>query len=420
MTDSGEDIQTAQGSADNGPHRTGTAPDWEATAKIIRASSAARLAETRGGRKRRRVGIVHMVMMAGVAVLLLGALAGAFSRLLLPMMKNWKRDQEMAVAAKEHGLAESGEDVGMPAEKISRDASTAPRAVGKTPDPLMEHAGTPARPRLETPTDAAPHEADKPLQLVPDRQSSSAPTPRELAALQAIAPAGAPPRPWAAIVVTEVGGNPALARTIVETLPGTVAIGVSPLGKASRDLAEMSRDKGHEVWAGVPMQPLSYPRNDPGPHTIKLDASQEQNASNLAWALAQTPGAVGAYNIMGSAVTRDEAVMTGVLRQLKAGNLLFLDARAAVDTVSRDLGEKLDLPVAVNDRYIQATPSVADIAVLATQARQRGFAIAFVEASPRTVKTVQALIAGFEAEGISLVPPSIIARYSHKRAVAAR
>ena len=168
------------------------------------------------------------------------------------------------------------------------------------------------------------------------------------------------------------------------------------------------------------MQPLSYPRNDPGPHTIKLDASTEQNAANLAWALAQAPGAVGAYNIMGSAVTRDEAVMTGVRRQLKAGDLMFLDARAAVDTVSRDLGQTLGMPVAVNDRYIESAPSVADIAVLSTQSRQRGYATVFVEASPRAVKTVQALIAGFEAEGINLVPPSIIARHAQQRTVAAR
>lgn len=419
MTKTGEDTQSGQGSADSRPRRDRPAPDWDATARIIRASSAARLAETRGGRRRNRVSAVHMIMMAGVAILLLGALAGAFSRLLLPMAKNWKRDQEMAVAAREHGLAESGEDVGMPAEQKRHAASAVPGAVGKTPDPLMEHLGTPARPSLETPAGTTPTEAGKPPQLVPDQQSS-VPSPQQLAALQAIAPAGAPPRPWAAIVVTEVGGNPALARTIVETLPDTVAIGVAPLGKASRDIAATARNQGHEVWAGVPMQPLSYPRNNPGPHAITLDASPEQNAGNLAWALAQTPGAVGAYNIMGSAVTRDEAVMSGVLRQLKAGNLLFLDARAAPDTVSRDLGAQLGLPVAINDRYIQTTPTDADIAVLARQARQRGYAIVFVEASPRAVKTVQALIAGFEAEGINLVPPSIIARFTQQRTVAAR
>ncbi len=418
MTDTGEDIQTGQGATDSGPPRPAAATDWEATARIIRASSAARLAETRGGRRRGRVSVLHMVMMAGVAVLLLSALAGAFSRVLLPMMKNWKRDQEMAVAAREQGLAESGEDVGMPAEQKRRAAAAARAAAGKTPDPLMEQSGTSPRARLETPADAAPKGEDKPLQLVPERQSSL--TQQQLAALQDIAPAGAPPRPWAAIVVTEVGGNPALAKAIVETLPSTVAIGIAPLGKASRELATAARGKGHEVWAGVPMQPLSYPRNDPGPHTIKLDASTEQNAANLAWALAQAPGAVGAYNIMGSAVTRDEAVMTGVLRQLKAGDLMFLDARAAVDTVSRDLGQTLGMPVAVNDRYIESTPSVADIAVLSTQSRQRGYATVFVEASPRAVKTVQALIAGFEAEGINLVPPSIIARHAQQRTVAAR
>ncbi|QCI79281.1 hypothetical protein E6W36_06055 [Hankyongella ginsenosidimutans] len=133
MTDTGEDIQTGQGATDSGPPRPAAATDWEATARIIRASSAARLAETRGGRRRGRVSVLHMVMMAGVAVLLLSALAGAFSRVLLPMMKNWKRDQEMAVAAREQGLAESGEDVGMPAEQKRRAAAAARAAAGKTP-----------------------------------------------------------------------------------------------------------------------------------------------------------------------------------------------------------------------------------------------------------------------------------------------
>ncbi len=418
MTSADQDIQTERGRNDDG--RSSPAPDWEAAAKIILSSGAARLAETRGGRRRNRVGLIQMVMMAGVAVLLLSAMAGAFSRILQPMMKNWKRDQEMAVAAKEKGLAESGEDVGMPADRPPGKAPPQHDNARAKSDPLMEQSGTPAQTRQETPTNAAPADAGTPLRLVPDQQSQTNLAPEQMAALQAVAPAGAPPRPWAAIVVTEVGGNAALGKSIIAALPMSVAIGIAPGGKGSREMAAAAVRKGHEVWAGIPMQPLSYPRNDPGPHTIRLQVSPDENAENLSWALAQAPGAVGAYNIMGSAVTRDTVVMTQVLRHLKGSSLMFLDARAAADTVSKDLGERLDVPVASNDRYIEATPSVADISILATQARQRGYTIAFVEASPRAVKTVQTLVAGLEAEGVNLVSPSMIARYTHPRAVAAR
>lgn len=62
---------------------------------------------------------------------------------------------------------------------------------------------------------------------------------------------------------------------------------------------EEARAAGHEVLLEVPMEPIGYPANDPGPRPLLTSLSAEANAKRIADVLPLAEMAVGLTNHMG-------------------------------------------------------------------------------------------------------------------------
>lgn len=217
--------------------------------------------------------------------------------------------------------------------------------------------------------------------------------------------------PGVAIVLTEVGEDERVTPAMLSRLPPAIGIAVTPNARHSAAYAAAALAAGHQLWAGIPMQPTRYPAVTPGPRLLLLTASAEENRATVLWALDRVPGAIGAYNIMGSAITADPETLGQVIDILKERRLLFLDTRSTGATVSARLGAAAGLNVTLSDRFLDETPAPAaiDSALddLAALARRRGRALGVMHADPASLARLEKWLPTLETHHVSLVQASV-------------
>jgi len=223
------------------------------------------------------------------------------------------------------------------------------------------------------------------------------------------APAAVPEGPKIVLLLADAGASPALTRRAIEQLPPEVAFGFNPYPKDLPALVTAARERGHEIWLGIPMEPLRYPQVDPGPQALLLNATPERNLKRLDWALERVEGEVGLYSIMGSAFTTREAALSPVFAAVAEKGLPFIDSRASGKTQSRQIAQKIGLPLLVNDSFVgspvTAQAIAEQLATLERLAKSRGVAVGVIEPSGLVLERLADWLPQLEGKGISLVPP---------------
>ncbi len=216
--------------------------------------------------------------------------------------------------------------------------------------------------------------------------------------------------PRIAIVLTDVGDDPAQARAAIATLPPEIGLAFTPYPDVGA-LVRAAKAEGHEVLAGLPMQPKAWPRVSPGRNTLLVGAAPEENLRRLDWALARVGGATGVTGIMGSAFTESEAALGPVLDAVGARGLAYLDARASARSVGVATAREAGVRAAANDRFLDESGSIAShLEALEAQAKREGAAIGYARPLPATIAALQAWTATLDGKGMRLVPPSSLAR----------
>lgn len=221
-------------------------------------------------------------------------------------------------------------------------------------------------------------------------------------------------RPRIAIVITDLGLSEAATETAIQQLPGSVTLSFSPYAKGLDQWANLARAAGHELLLDLPMEPLDYPEQDPGPYTLLTSLDPQQNLFKMQWLLSRATGYVGVTNHMGSRFTTSGPDLKPVLEQIKARGLLFLDSHSSEQSIAAKLAKDTGMAWAINNRFIDATASrdaidneLADVQKIA---KKSGYAVAMGSAYPVTIERVAAWIPKAEAAGFAIAPVSAIAK----------
>ena len=263
---------------------------------------------------------------------------------------------------------------------------------------------------------SAPVEPALPVAAAPPDPEPAAATPVAVEPATASPPAAPAPfapdfkGPRIAIVLTDVGDDPAQARAAIATLPPEIGLAFTPYPDVGA-LVRAAKAEGHEVLAGLPMQPKAWPRVSPGRNTLLVGAAPEENLRRLDWALARVGGATGVTGIMGSAFTESEAALGPVLDAVGVRGLAYLDARASARSVGVATAREAGVRAAANDRFLDESGSIAShLEALEAQAKREGAAIGYARPLPATIAALQAWTATLDGKGMRLVPPSSLAR----------
>ena len=214
--------------------------------------------------------------------------------------------------------------------------------------------------------------------------------------------------PVVAIVIGGLGVGAAKTADAIMKLPSAVTLAFTPYGADPGKLAERARAQQHEILLQVPMEPLDYPDNDPGPQTLLTTLAPEQNLDRLYWHLSRLQGYAGIANLMGARFVVNDGAMQSVMREAAKRGLGYLDDGSTVRSVAPALAAAQAVPFAKADLAIDQVPTAAEIdralAKLEGMARERGVAIGTASALPVSIDRIGSWAKSLDSHGILLVP----------------
>ena len=219
-------------------------------------------------------------------------------------------------------------------------------------------------------------------------------------------------RPRIALVVSELGLSDVNTRSAIATLPGVVSLSFSAFSANLQDKIDLAKADGHEVLLDLPMEPLNYPRDDPGPKTLLTSASVVKNLEHLEWIMAQGAGYVGFISKMGGRFTTDGESLMPILEAIRDRGLMLVDGRASSRSLVTELATSIQLPLVYNNSFIDRQPKRAEIEKrlrnLEARARSERAVVGIATGLPVTVDVLKDWIKGLDERGVTLAPVSAI------------
>lgn len=143
------------------------------------------------------------------------------------------------------------------------------------------------------------------------------------------------------------------------SLNSNITFAILPDQKYSKHVMNKAAETGHETMIHIPMEPISYPRDNPGANAIYVHLSEKEIKRRMESYIKQFPLCVGANNHMGSFATTDESVMKTVLQVLKDHDLYFVDSRTSQSSIAYDVAKKMMIPTCVNQFFLD-TPRITE------------------------------------------------------------
>lgn len=226
-------------------------------------------------------------------------------------------------------------------------------------------------------------------------------------------------RPRIAIVVTDIGLNGQQSREAIAALESDVTFAISPYAEGGQDWVRAARAAGHEVLLIVPMEPVNYPEDDPGPYTLLTNLSHEENLDRLSWSLSRIAGYVGIINDMGSRLTATRTALHPIVESLSYRGLMLVDAAASPQSLAATIAAENDVPRAAVNRRIDDLPTESAInrqlSQLERLAEAYGVAVGLAHPYPVTIRTLKEWSEGLAARNLTLAPVTATANRQASR-----
>jgi len=215
-----------------------------------------------------------------------------------------------------------------------------------------------------------------------------------------------PGGPKLALVIGGLGPNATYTRQAIEQLPPEITLSFVPYTEGLQGWVDLARANGHEVLIEVPMEPVDYPQNDPGPYTLMAQDPAPETVKRLEWLLSRATGYFGVINDLGGRFLATDPAMGAFAGVLRQRGLAFIDDGSAS-------GRSADgAPRASADRVIDGTLDAdaidQQLAGLESSAQQRGAALGSGGAHPVTLQEVKRWADSLGARGLHLAPASAL------------
>ena len=286
-------------------------------------------------------------------------------------------------------------------------------ASAPSPDPMpgareaANSVGAESEAPRPTEPEASPEELKKRLQR--QGEAKAPPTWRRFAA----AFDRKDPRPRIAIVITGLGLDGEATQRAVQSLPAAVTLSFTPYASDLNRWIAVARVDGHEVMLDLPMEPLDFPRSDPGPLALMTGAGDRENLEKLNDILGRGSSYIGVAASLGSRFAASEPDMRILLRALKTKGLIYLDNGSTQESMAPKLAADLGTAWVVNDRVLddnQASDAVirARLAEVEGLALARGQAVAIARPYPQAVEQLARWARDLGERGFALAPVSAL------------
>jgi hypothetical protein len=221
------------------------------------------------------------------------------------------------------------------------------------------------------------------------------------------------PKAFIAIIVDDLGRDLHALRDLLG-IDLDLTVAVMPEEPHTRKTAEMAHRAGREVLVHMPMEPESYPYNNPGPGALLLGQDIEEIKGRVAAMFRKVPHAVGGNNHMGSRFTQYPEGMRAVLEVMKDGGWFFVDSRTSPRSIAYEEARRAGVPAATRDIFLDNNQDVDAIARQLREtvklARAGRKVIAICHPYPATVRALQQEALFLRQQDVEVVPVSRLLR----------
>lgn len=164
-------------------------------------------------------------------------------------------------------------------------------------------------------------------------------------------------RPKIVIIIDDIGYHKKNALALCDLNPN-ITFSVLPFSPFGKTLAEKLHSKGSELMLHLPMEPVAYPKVDPGPGAILSSMSPDTLLDQLRKDIKEVPYIVGVNNHMGSKLTTHSNQMNQIFTILKKKNLFFVDSRTASKSQCKASARLLRIKFAQRDVFLDNNQNV--------------------------------------------------------------
>lgn len=195
------------------------------------------------------------------------------------------------------------------------------------------------------------------------------------------------PIPRVAIIIDDLGYDEKIASRFL-SLDGVISFSVLPHSPFQERIASAVHQDGRDLLLHLPMEPVEYPRVDPGAGALLSSMTPDDLLDQLRKDLDAVPLAVGVNNHMGSRLTQDPARMRQLFTILKKRNLFFVDSLTGPRSYCQQAAHLLQVKFAQRHVFLDhnqdPTAIRFQIKRLIGIARERGQAIGIGHPYPAT------------------------------------
>jgi polysaccharide deacetylase 2 family uncharacterized protein YibQ len=216
------------------------------------------------------------------------------------------------------------------------------------------------------------------------------------------------------IIVEGLGLSEDMTQRAMSDLPAKIGFAFSPYSPGLQDWLAKAQRQDRARIIMVPMEPLTYPKDDPGPLALLTRQSRADNARHLSFILNNAPGTTAVINQMGSAFLGDKKNMFFFLGTLQARHDIFIENPGGGLPQAAMLAAQANVPYLAADLTIDSSVNRLDmhqkLLDLEKIARQRGYALGIAHPYPLTIEILKDWAENPDSRGITLVSPAELAK----------
>lgn len=215
---------------------------------------------------------------------------------------------------------------------------------------------------------------------------------------------------YVALIVTQAGLSLKNTETALKDMPAPVTFAFSPYTTALKDWLQKSTTAKHENLLLLPMEPVTYPKDDPGPKTLltRMGAKENEKLTDEIIALAPLGTIVGVMNDQGGRFLADAKASLPVMGKLAQKKLRFVENLEGSAPLALGTADMSGVSYMAADVKIDAAPTAADIKqqfdALEKISAERGYAIGVIETYPVSLRLAKEWADSLDSRGIRLVP----------------
>ena len=215
-------------------------------------------------------------------------------------------------------------------------------------------------------------------------------------------------KPRIALIVTNLGLSATYTKAALKLLPEDITLSFSHVAPRLKSWIREARQKGHEVLMDIPMEPLGFPKNDPGRATLLTSSNEVENLNRLEHVMKKAGGYVGLLGTLGTKFMLHSETFLPVLKTIKQRGLIYVDSRSTSRSLGPELASSIQLPRAFNNIFIDKEPSNQKIKSkldeLEKIALKKRFAVGIAQPFPLTIEILSQWAEKLKAKQISLAP----------------